>query len=153
MGTYAKNIIVRQAIRTDLPQILQLYSELVEAYSDSHSKVIAEEAIWHVLMDDSRQHLLVAEVCGKVIGTLTVIIIPNIGHGCRPWAAVENVIVDGTCRGLGVGTRLMAEATEFCRSLDCYKIVLSSNLVRQDAHRFYRRLGWQQSHIGFSLKL
>jgi hypothetical protein len=47
----------------------------------------------------------------------------------------------------------MAEVTRIASNLGCYKIVLTSNLTRQRAHEFYRRLGWQQTHAGFSLSL
>lgn len=153
MSIRLDHLIVRQALRADLSSILQLYRELAGAYNLDNCSAAKENDVWDILSKDPRQYLLVAENDGVIIGTLTVIVIPNIGHGCRPWAAVENVIVDETCRGMGVGNRLMAEATRLCREFGCYKIILSSNLVRRQAHAFYRRLGWRQSHIGFSVEL
>ncbi len=61
-------------------------------------------------------------------------------------------MVSSDFRGQGAGTRLMAEAGRIARGHGCYKIVLTSNLSRWDAHDFYLRLGWRMTHAGFSLE-
>jgi GNAT superfamily N-acetyltransferase len=96
---------------------------------------------------------LVGEQDGEIVGTATLVLVPNLGHQGKPWAAVENVVVRSSRRGRSLGTALMSEASRIARSHGCYKIVVTSNLVRQRAHEFYRRLGWQQTHAGFSLNL
>jgi GNAT superfamily N-acetyltransferase len=144
-------VIIRKATCWDLPKIVSLYQLLDTAYTHEPAGKVAEDVLWERLMQDQRQHLLVAEVAGGVLGTLTVIVIPNIGHGGCPWAAIENFVVEEACRGIGIGTKLMEAATKLCQDYGCYKIVLSSNLARQQSHEFYRHLGWQQSHIGFSI--
>ncbi len=80
-----------------------------------------------------------------------MIVVPNLGHGGKPWAAVENVVVAEEYRGRCVGGRLMAAAGDLGREAGCYKLVLASNLDREGAHAFYRRLGWRHTHAGFSL--
>lgn len=144
-------IAVRPAARRDLEQVLAIYGLLGGPYAAERRAITADEA-WRTLALDFRQHVLVAEAGGVVIGTATVIAVPNIGHGGKPWAAVENVVVAAAYRGRGVGGRLMAAAGELARQMGCYKLVLSSNLARTEAHSFYRRLGWRQTHAGFSLE-
>lgn len=152
MGGITNDVIgVRRAGRDDLGQVLALYRLLDGPYAAA-GRAVTEIEAWRTLTDDSRQHLLVAEADGRVIGTATVIVIDNIGHGGNPWAAVENVVVAEEYRGRGVGTRLMAAVGDIARRLGCYKLVLSSNIVRTEAHEFYRRLGWRQTHAGFSLE-
>jgi len=153
MSILKENVTIRAAKRWDLPKVLLLYQEFGGAYQRELSSETAEGVVWERLMQGSRQHLLVAEVAGCVLGTLTVIVIPNIGHGGCPWAAIENVVVEEAYRSAGIGTKLMERATKLCRNYGCYKIVLSSNLVRQQSHAFYRRLGWQQTHLGFTITL
>ncbi|MBP2636842.1 MAG: N-acetyltransferase [Firmicutes bacterium] len=154
MITEEKNmVLIRKATCWDLPKILSLYQLLDTAYDHEPASKVAEDVVWEKLMQDPRQHLLVAEVAGGVLGTLTVIIIPNIGHDGCPWAAIENFVVEEACRGTGIGKKLMDAATKLCQDYGCYKIVLSSNLARQQSHEFYRHLGWQQSHIGFSIAM
>lgn len=45
---------------------------------------------------------------------------------------------------------MMRHALEQARAAGCHKISLTSNVVRANAHRFYRRLGWQRTHYGFT---
>lgn len=141
----------RSAVKDDMAQIVALYNLLAGPYAGAASGLSADEA-WQILTGDLRQHVLVAEAGGLIIGTATLIVIPNIGHGGYPWAAVENVVVAEGYRGCGVGSGLMAAIGNLGRELGCYKFVLSSNLARPEAHAFYRRLGWRQSHLGFSLE-
>lgn len=144
------NIRIRRAGRNDLGRVLALYRLLDGPYAATE-RAVTEEAAWQTLQSGPGQHLLVAEADGRIAGTATVIVVPNIGHGGKPWAAVENVVVAEEYRGRGVGVRLMAAAGDLSREAGCYKLVLTSNLTREAAHAFYRRLGWRQTHAGFSL--
>ncbi len=87
------------------------------------------------------------------MGTNHVLIFRHLARGLRPAAIVENVIVDAHCRGAKVGEQLMAEAVAIARRHNCYKVALTSNRKRRDAHRFYARLGWRWTHFGYSLAL
>jgi GNAT superfamily N-acetyltransferase len=138
----------------DLPAILDLYQELGATYAHSPDEgEVDYRELWREVIADTRQQVLVGEQDGEIAGTVTLILVPNLGHQGKPWAAVENVTVRSGKRGQGLGTALMSEVTGIARSHGCYKIVLTSNLARQQAHEFYRRLGWRQTHAGFSLSL
>lgn len=143
---------IRPATVQDLPAILTLYSELDQAYGDLPGKCPVDyDGLWRQVAADTRQLVLVAESGSAIVGTVTVVIVPNLGHHGQPWAAVENVVVRRNCRGCGFGTALLAEAGRIARSYNCYKLTLTTNLQRREAHEFYRRLGWQETHAGFSL--
>lgn len=147
------DLIVRRAAINDLPDIMSLYRDLEGAYGHTAAGSEADqEKLWEQVSADPCQHILVGVKDRRIIGTLTVIIIPNLGHRGSPWAAVENVVVDNNFRGRGAGARLMAEAGRIAREHGCYKIILSSNLSRRDAHDFYAKLGWRMTHAGFSLE-
>ncbi len=148
------DLVIRPATIKDLPAILALYSDLHAAYGRNPDEdEVDNRELWQQVMADTRQQVLVGEQNGEIVCTATLIIVPNLGHRGKPWAAVENVVVLEHRRGCGLGTALMSEASRIARSYGCYKIVLTSNLERQQAHEFYHRLGWQQTHAGFSLNL
>lgn len=147
-------MVIRQACEADLPVILRLYQDLSGLYEGVHAVDNEQcEHAWQRISADPRQYLLVAETGSEVVGTLNLTIIPNLGHGGQPWAAIDNVVVTDACRGQGIGVALLTEAGNIARKEQCYKIILSSNMARERAHEFYRRLGWKQTHIGFSLDL
>ena len=99
---------------------------------------------------DPRMRSFVLELDGKVAATLTLYLLPNLSHGGRPFAMVENVVVDAVYRGQGLGKLLMAHAEELAKRHGCYKVTLTSNNNRADAHRFYESIGYQRSHQGMT---
>ena len=61
-------------------------------------------------------------------------------------------MVDAAKRGAGYGELLLRHAMEEARRAGCYKLSLTSNKRRTDAHRFYGRLGFQATHEGFQIE-
>ena len=97
--------------------------------------------------------VLVAELGGEVVGTCQLIVFRHLqAHGGR-CAEIESVHVHPDHRGAGVGGALVGEAVARARALGCYRVQLTSNAARPDAHRFYERLGFSPSHVGFKMLL
>ena len=147
--------MIRQATEEDIPRILELYRELAITTSEV-------ELSWSPSPDDYRRvlaeicaapghELLVAEDQGQVVGTMVLLIVPNLSHGACPWALVENLVIGHGNRRRGLGRLLMDYAIARARDAGCYRIVLSSDKRRREAHRFYRSLGFQASAHGFRL--
>jgi GNAT superfamily N-acetyltransferase len=66
---------------------------------------------------------------------------------------IEAVQTRADMRGKGIGAQMISYAVAQGRAARVRTIQLMSNNNRRDAHRFYTRLGFQQSHAGFKLKL
>ncbi|WP_049580345.1 GNAT family N-acetyltransferase [Streptomyces sp. SBT349] len=96
------------------------------------------ESLTRVVEGDSTV-LLVAEVGGRVVGTLTLLV-PVQPSGVR--ARVEDVVVDEAARGRGAGRALMEEALRLARELGAGRVDLTSNPRRTAAHRLYEGLGF-----------
>jgi GNAT superfamily N-acetyltransferase len=111
------------------------------------------KAVLQRIIDDPRRTFLVAELDGDLAGTADLLIVPNLTHEARPVAFVENVVVDATHRGNGIGRTLMEAVIEHARAEGCYKIQFLSNNGRTRAHAFYRRMGFSPSAEGFRLYL
>ena len=65
-------------------------------------------------------------------------------------AEVESMHVHPDFRGKGIGGQLLNAAVDAARQAGCYRVQLTSNLQRADAHRFYQRHGFVPSHVGFN---
>lgn len=92
-----------------------------------------------------------AEEDGVCVGTFALLMMDNLAHGGAPEGVVENVVVAEGRRGQGIGRAMMRFAMERCAAAGCYKLVLSSNVRREDAHRFYENLGFVQHGLSFSV--
>jgi len=90
---------------------------------------------------------------GRIIGTLTLFILPMLSHQATPCAVVESVGVDAALQGQGAGRALMEDAMRLAAQAGCYKLALSSNLRRSDAHAFYQHLGFDQHGLSFKVAL
>jgi len=97
--------------------------------------------------------VLVAELDGEVVGLCQLIVFRHLQAHGGLCAEVESMHVHPDHRGGGVGAALLAEAVARATSLGCYRIQLTSNTARPDAHRFYERLGFVPSHVGFKMRL
>ena len=150
------NAIVRDATEADLPRIVELLAQLgLDEDREDLSSPVAEgyRKAFREIEEDPRKSLLVVDVGGRVAGSAAVIIVPNLSHRGRPWAVVENVVVDEAERGKRYGELLMQRTREIAEQAGCYKLTLTSNKDRADAHRFYRRLGFIATHEGFRIGL
>ena len=93
--------------------------------------------------------VLVAELGGKVVGVCQLIVFRHLQSRGGLCAEIESVHVRSDVRSRGIGSRLIAEASSRAREAGCYRVQLTSNVARPDAHRFYAREGFSQSHLGF----
>jgi GNAT superfamily N-acetyltransferase len=153
-GDDTSSTIIRRARKSDLPRLQELYRQL-DGNRDLSSRVSKAKlaAAFDQIALDRHHEILVAEAEGKIVGTCDVIIVPHLGHALKPFAVVENVVVDAKVRSAGIGRRLVQAASDLARRRGCYKMSLTSNVARRRAHEFYERLGWQRTHLGYTLGL
>lgn len=142
-------IIIRPAMPEDRPAIERLYRDLEGPYAGQNAQ--GSVPLWEEQWDKGGagrwQKLLVAERQGRIIGSVTVILFPDLIEGT--FAAVENLIVAEDARGCGLGGAFLTKAEELARQDGAGRIMLTTNLARSSAHAFYRRLGWQETLAGF----
>jgi ribosomal protein S18 acetylase RimI-like enzyme len=93
-------------------------------------------------------HLIVAEEGDQVIGLAAMQVMPLI-HRDLPVGRITAMVVRSDRRGSGVGRRLVAELEEIARRDGCGRIDLTSRHVRQEAHAFYRALGFEETSRRF----
>ncbi len=102
---------------------------------------------------DANQRLLVGEIDGRIVASLQLTFIPGIAHQGAWRAQVEAVRVAQHLRGRGIGEAMMRHVIALARERGCDRVQLTTNKARDDAQRFYRRLGFVASHEGMKLWL
>ena len=139
---------IRDATENDLPAVLRI---LAESGIDGGESFTLEEAREHFarIRQRPRFRLLVATAEGEVVGTYVLQIMEKLGKRGTPAGVVEDVAVLPSRQGQGIGRAMMEHAREACRQAGCYKLALSSNLRREDAHRFYDSLGFERHGFSF----
>ena len=129
---------VREAKPEDALRLSELYNQLV-----NNPAVNVEPEQIQALYEDARSKLFVCDYQGNVVGSALVALCSDVMFRKQPFAVVENVIVDVTARGLGVGTALFRAIEVFCVNTNCSKIMLFSSSQRLDSHAFFEKQGFK----------
>jgi GNAT superfamily N-acetyltransferase len=147
------NVVVREAIEEDLLRIVQLfgYGSLVEGKEDPTDLAPYRAALAEIARGPGA--VLVAEIDGQVVGVCQLVVFRHLQTRGGLCAEMESMHVHPDHRGHGIGGTLLRAAVQQARQLGCYRVQLTSNNARPEAHRFYERLGFEPSHRGFKLNL
>ena len=144
-----EQVAIRDAVVDDAGRIVELLmlGALVGGREDPgdlnpYRAVIGEQA-------GGPGAVLVAEVDGAVVGVCQLIVFRHLQQRGGWCAEVESVHVHPEVRGRGVGGTLLEAAVARAAEAGCYRVQLTSNVQRPDAHRFYERHGFQATHRGF----
>lgn len=145
---------IRAAVADDIPAIVgMLADDRLGAERESPDDLTPYLAALERLSSDPNQHLVVAVREGRVVGTLQLTVIPGLSRRGSTRSIIEAVRIHADERGSGLGTQLIEWAIAESRRQGCQLLQLTSDNTRTDAHRFYERLGFTASHVGFKLQL
>ena len=152
----AAGVVFRKARLEDLRAILELLNDgkmgnVSERIEDSMPRLYTDA--FALLDGDPNQLLLVGEIGGRIVASLQLTFIPGIAHQGAWRAQVEAVRVARELRGQGIGEAMMRHVIALARERGCALLQLTTNKARDDAQRFYRRLGFTASHEGMKLRL
>ncbi len=118
--------------------------ELVTAFAVlipqlSSSPAPTAEDLWAIVSSPDSV-LLIARSEGRIVGSLTLAFY-RIPTGLKAW--IEDVVVDSSARGQGVGEALNLAAIDEARHRGAKHVSLTSRSAREAANRLYRKLGFE----------
>ena len=150
-----ENYQLRRATEADVMRIVELMADDVlrraenapaaansNRYLDAFRSIDRDPAQVLVVVDDAES---------TVVATMQLTIIPGLARNGATRLLVEAVRVDAKLRGNGLGTVMMQWAIAEGRRRGATLVQLTSDKARDSAHRFYERLGFEPSHVGFKL--
>jgi ribosomal protein S18 acetylase RimI-like enzyme len=147
-------LTIRRAKESDIPRLLDLYRQLSFRPDEYQAAPVANcRKIFRKMQKVPGYELLVVKENSEVIGTAVLAILPGFAHNTSPFAVVEWVVVHEMSRGRGIGWQLMQYIIERAKKAGCYKIMLTSDLRRERAHKFYKSIGFEASAHGFRMYL
>jgi GNAT superfamily N-acetyltransferase len=132
--------VFREAGPDDFHYILRLYRQLhpKDPVLDDGS----DAAAFAEILRSDGLHLFVLETDGAVVATTYLNIIPNLTRSASPYAVIENVVVEETLRGTGLGQQIMAATLQAAWAAGCYKAMLQTGSRTPATHAFYRACGF-----------
>ncbi|WP_232661170.1 GNAT family N-acetyltransferase [Pseudonocardia sp. TRM90224] len=147
--------VVRRARRDDLAELVAMLADDPLGAAREHAPSAAYGSAFERIDADPNQLLacLTTDPDGRVVGTLQLTVIAGLSRGGALRGQIEAVRVHSEHRGRGVGTPFLQWAVEELRLRGCVMAQLTTDRSRVDAHRFYERLGFVDSHRGLKLAL
>lgn len=137
-----EEIQIRKMLKKDLPQLQDMYRDLIP----EGVAIETLERHFDAVAGLSNYFLAVAVRGEKVLGSTMGIVCVALD---APFLVVENVIVDGSCRGQGIGRRIFQELDRFALANKCQYALLVSSGFRKEAHQFYEAMGYNDDVRGF----
>ncbi|HHW23067.1 MAG TPA: GNAT family N-acetyltransferase [Clostridiaceae bacterium] len=133
----------------DLKGIMGLYEILHPDDEKASSSPL--ENVWDEIMSNpGRYRYAVVEENDRLVATCNIAVVPNLTRTGRPYAVIENVVTHPDFRRKGYGSVAIQLLLDFAREQNCYKVMLLSSAKREEAHEFYKSLGFDgDSKCGF----
>jgi ribosomal protein S18 acetylase RimI-like enzyme len=101
---------------------------------------LPDEEYFQSVLRSRNIHFFIAELADKQIAGMLTVATCNLPSGIKIW--IEDVVVDETHRGEGLGKELMLFAIDYSRSLGAKQIELTSRPSRVAANKLYQKLGF-----------
>lgn len=134
--------MIREITSGDYRQLMELYLHLHE--TDIPDYETARES-WEKILADENYHIIVAEEDGKIVSSCTVVIVPNLTRGVRPYARLENVVTHSDHRKKGLATACLNFAKELAIKANCYNIALLTGAKDESTLKFYESAGYKRN--------
>lgn len=147
-------VTFRPATVADLPVIVtMLADDYLGAQRESPDNLAAYERALAEINADSRLLQVICERDSAIVGTMQLTLVPGLSRQGMTRLQIEGVRVHADHRSGGIGGKMIRWAIAYARGHGCGLVELTTDKSRADAHRFYERLGFVQSHLGYKLKL
>lgn len=147
-------LTVRAAGPDDLAHVLALLDEdAIREVAEDRTDLGPYAAALAEIAASGHAAVLVGELGGAIVATAQVSWLRRLMYRGSLVCQVESVRVASASRGHGIGTALMRWIVDDARARGCARVELTSNAARVEARRFYERLGFLPTHVGFKLYL
>lgn len=132
---------IRELGAHELSALLSLY-RFLHAQDDPLPVDSTVEAVWSEALANARCRYFGGFEGEALVSSCTIMIIPNLTRGCRPYGVIENVVTHGAHRKRGWGKALLARALAFAWEQQCYKVMLMTGRKDEATLRFYTSAGF-----------
>ena len=143
---------IRMVNKNDLPALQELYLNL---HDDEIIPITSETiGLWENILADPNYHILIGEEAGKIVSSVTLVVVRNLTRRMRPHALIENMVTLPEHRNMGYAGLLLERAVEIAKENDCYRAMFISGSKNDSTIRFYLNAGFTNTEkSAFVMKL
>ena len=146
-------MIWREAEPQDVAAVVALLRDDILGQGRELVDLSRYEAAFRAMQAENCNDLIVGEEAGQVVACYQITFLSGLSLSASRRAQIESLRVASDLRGQGIGAKMIADAEARARAAGCSLMQFTSNQSRSAAHRFYERLGFTPSHIGYKKSL
>lgn len=134
---------IRELLCSDIEDIIDLYMKHLTPYPPKEEQIKEDWlSMLEKIQENPDYHIAVGVIDGKIISSITLVIIRNLTHNLRPYSVVENVVTHSEYRNKGYASKLFDYVTQIAEEEKCYKIMLMTGSKRESTLNFYKKNGF-----------
>ncbi|HRM76225.1 MAG TPA: GNAT family N-acetyltransferase [Paracoccus sp. (in: a-proteobacteria)] len=145
--------VFRPAGRADVSAVIALLADDMLGQGRESADPARYLAAFDAMQAEGANHLIVGTIGTDIVACYQITFISGLSLSAARRAQIEGVRVASSRRGEGIGEALIRDAETRARAARCTLIQFTTNRSRTEAHRFYDRLGFTASHIGYKKSL
>lgn len=148
-----ENVIIRESMGKDIPVVLGLLYELGRPKPQKDSEIEQFRKLVKQYTEDIDKKILIAELDGiEIIGMVSIVFLPRLNRTSRE-LYIPELIVREKFQNQGIGKKLINSCVSIAKEKKCHRIRLESGNQRKESHKFYKKLGFEQSGLSFTKNL
>ncbi|MEG0366330.1 MAG: GNAT family N-acetyltransferase [Coprobacillus sp.] len=149
-------VMVREATKQDMNDVVRiLFDDYHAKEKDEYIEPLPQCYIdaYEYILNDPNDSILVACIGNEIVGTSQLKFSRHLAYHGHFRATIEAVRVDKNKRSQGIGGKMIQYAIDKAKERQCSVIQLTSHISRTRAHEFYKRLGFEPTHVGMKMEL
>lgn len=141
-------VVIRKGRLSDVPKLVELLKDLFSIEEDFHFDQKKQETGLKMLLESDPDYkiLLVAVSKGKVIGMCSAQSLISTAEGAKS-AMIEDMVIDGSMRGKGVGKLIMNEIVSWAEKIGATRLQLLTDKNNSRAISFYKKNNWEDTQL------
>lgn len=145
-----QNLKIRKANKKDTNEILNLLYQLQRPKPKTISEGLAFRKRICQYLNEKDKKIFIAEQNSRIVGMVSMMFLPRLNHS-KLELYVPELVVSENHRGSGIGKSLMDSCIGIAKKKKCFRIRLESGNQRKDAHQFYKKIGFEQSALSYTM--
>lgn len=146
------NIKFSEATPNDLPDVISiLANDVLGKHRENADALVKYQYAFDAITSDPNAQIIIVKINDEIIGVAQLNFIANLTYQGATRAQIEGVRIREDYQGQGIGKQLFNHLITLSKNHGCHLVQLTSNKSRKDAHDFYKKLGFDDSHEGFKM--
>lgn len=145
-----QKVKIRKANKKDINEILNLLYQLQRPRPKTISESLAFRKRIYQHLNEKDKKILIAEQDSKIVGMISMMFLPRLNRS-KLELYVPELVVSENHKRVGIGKSLMDSCVDIAKKKKCFRIRLESGNQRKDAHQFYKKIGFEQSALSYTM--